>query len=177
MTIDNLTYEQKISLAEEFLAEAFVAASEKYGINHRDVSRLAIRIAFSAANAPKVKPASPKQPLPPEAPELWRTRDLNRRENAPGFIRRVYREWLGAGLERRHLATLDPDLYRALSVWVVRHPDDPIIAQLPPQHERIDEVIDQLSAEYPLDVLRKLGRVIDSRMRRKKNAQGIVMQR
>ncbi|NBU58712.1 MAG: hypothetical protein EBS23_02825 [Betaproteobacteria bacterium] len=106
--------------------------------------------------------------LPAVPPALWKDRDLNRRENAPAFITRVYDRWLGKGLERRHLATLDPDLYRALSVWVVRHPDDPIVAQLPPQHELVDELIEQLSAEYPVDVLRKLGRAIDSRMRRKR---------
>lgn len=109
--------------------------------------------------------------LPAAAPALWKDRDLNRRENAPAFIARVYARWLGKGLERRHLATLDRDLYRALSVWVVRHPNDPIVSQLPPQHELVDELIEQLTAEYPADVLRKLGRAIDSRMRRKRSEQ------
>ena len=105
--------------------------------------------------------------LPQTAPEFWKTRDLNLRENAPQFIRRVYAQWLGRGLERKDIAQLDQDLYKALSVWLSRHPKDPIVADLPPQREKLDELIDELSAKYPLEDLRKLGHAIDARLRRK----------
>ena len=130
-----------------------------------------------SANSSKADPASPNRPLPQKAPELWRQRDLTRRENAPTFIRRVYGQWLGAGLERRDLATLDPDLYSALSVWLIRHPDDPIAGQLPPQHELTNELIAQLSAVYPTDLLRKLGRAIHTRERSKQSWRNSKMPR
>lgn len=106
--------------------------------------------------------------LPRKAPELWAQRDLNRRENAPQFIRRVYGRWLGQGLARKDLTTLDPDLYKALSVWLSRHKDDAIVEVLPPQSNQIDDLIERLSAEYSLEDLRKLGYAIDSRLRRKR---------
>lgn len=107
--------------------------------------------------------------LPQTAPEFWKARDLNLRENAPQFIRRVYAQWLGRGLERKDIARLDQDLYKALSVWLSRHPEDPIVADLPPQREKLDELIDELSAKYPLEDLRKLGHAIDARLRRRQN--------
>jgi hypothetical protein len=112
-------------------------------------------------------PALPEPPL--SAPVLWKARDLNLRENAPQFIRRVYANWLGRGLERKDIARLDPDLYKALSVWLSRHPEDPIVADLPPLREKLDELIDELSAKYPLEDLRKLGHAINARLRRKQN--------
>jgi hypothetical protein len=116
------------------------------------------------------KPSDIDTVEPPEtAPELWKSRDLNLRENASQFVRRVYAAWLGRGLERKDLARLDPDLYKALSVWLSRHPEDPIVADLPPQREKLDELIDELSAKYPIEDLRKLGHAIDARLRRKKN--------
>lgn len=104
--------------------------------------------------------------LPNKAPALWSERDLNLRENAPQFIRRVYGDWLGRGLARKDLSRLDEHLYGALSVWLTRHPDDEIVRLLPSQGEQIDELIERLSAEYPVEFLRKLGYAIDSRMRR-----------
>ncbi|MEQ1671524.1 MAG: hypothetical protein ABL893_11750 [Hyphomicrobium sp.] len=106
------------------------------------------------------------QTLPSQAPELWTKRDLNLRENAPQFVRRVYAAWLGRGLARKDLAKLDDDLYKALAVWLSRHPDDEIGRMLPPQSEMIDGIIERLSAEFPVEVLRKLGYAIDSRLRR-----------
>lgn len=115
---------------------------------------------------PRLAPLEPDEPLPAEAPELWARRDLNRRETAPQFIRRVYGDWLGHGLARKDLARLDEELYRALSVWLSRHPDDEMAKLLPSQTEQIDALIDRLSQEYPIEFLRKLGYAIDSRMRR-----------
>lgn len=179
MTTDNLSYKQKIALAKEFLAQSFITASAQYGLDRNDVSRVALQLAFSSANSSarpqQTEPDSPSQPLPSEAPELWRKRDLNRRENAALFIRRVYAPWLGRGLKRSDLAELDRDLYKALSVWISRHPDDPIVAQLPPLRANLDEVMAHLSALYPLDVLRKLGYAVDARMRRKNSEDKIKM--
>lgn len=120
-----------------------------------------------AVGADAERPAMHPIDLPASAPEAWKARDLNMRENAPQFIRRVYAEWLGRGLERKDIARLDQDLYKALSVWLSRHPEDPIVADLPPQREKLDELIDELSSKYPLEDLRKLGHAIDARLRRK----------
>ena len=112
------------------------------------------------------QPASKQLLMPAKPKEFWAQRDLNLRENPPQFIRRVYEKWLGQGLARKDLAQLDPDLYKALSVWLSRHPEDDLAQVLPPQSDVIDDIISRLSAEYPLEVLRKLGYAIDARLRR-----------
>jgi len=111
--------------------------------------------------------APPPPALPEKAPELWVERDLNRRENAPQFIRRVYAPWLGKGLARKDISRLDGDLYKALSVWLSRHKDDEIAQLLPSQSDRIDELIERLGNEYSIEDLRRLGYAIDSRLRRR----------
>ncbi len=63
------------------------------------------------------------EPLPDHAPELWANR-RGRKENPIAFIRRVYARWLGHGLKRGDIRTLDQPLYQALAVWMHRHPDD-----------------------------------------------------
>ena len=122
--------------------------------------------AITKAMLPRLAPLAPDKPVPDEAPELWARRDLNRRETAPQFIKRVYGEWIGHGLARKDLARLDEELYRALSVWLNRHPEDEMARLLPSQSEQLDELIERLSAEYPIEFLRKLGYAIDSRIRR-----------
>lgn len=122
--------------------------------------------AGASAEANATPAAALKKKLPAAAPELWAARDLNLRENPSRFIKRVYSKWLGEALERSHLASLDPPLYKALSVWLTRNPDDPIAYLLPSKKRSTAELIDRLSAEYPLDELRKLGYAIDARMRR-----------
>ena len=77
----------------------------------------------------------------------------------------MYGKWLGKGFQRRDLGNLDAELYRALSVWVYRHPDD-VIPELPPISDVMDQMIERLSAELSLDELRKLGYAIDTRLRR-----------
>jgi hypothetical protein len=114
------------------------------------------------------KPIGPQGEFgPADAPEKWsERRRLFSRDNPPDFIRRVYGQWLGRGLARKDIARLDPELYRALAVWLNRHPDDEIGRLLPTQSEQLDELIERLSAEYPVEVLRKLGYAIDTRLRR-----------
>lgn len=60
--------------------------------------------------------------LPKRAPELWSER-TGRKENPVAFIRRVYAPWVGRGLQRAHLHSLDLPLYTALAVWLHRHPE------------------------------------------------------
>jgi hypothetical protein len=59
---------------------------------------------------------------PDKAPELWSERK-GTKDNPVTFIRRVYAPWLGRGLRRSHLLSLDRALYTSLSVWLHRHPE------------------------------------------------------
>lgn len=149
--------------------QAFLDACREECLDREDAESVARELLAEMLSGQPAKDTSLKCDLPSTAPEQWKTRDLNRRENAPQFISRVYSEWLGRGLERRDLARLDPDLYKALSVWLSRHPEDPIAVVLPPQKEKLDDLIDHLSATYPVETLRKLGHAIDGRLRRRKN--------
>lgn len=131
-----------------------------------DLAEISYQTAAYFTAAPEL-PTVPTEVSPPEAaPELWASRDLNRRESPPQFIRRVYSDWLGHGLQRRHLVTLDPALYKALSVWLTRKPDDEIVGELPAHGHSTNDLIDRLSADYSLDDLRKLGYAINARLRR-----------
>jgi hypothetical protein len=84
------------------------------------------------------------------------------------FLRATYGRWIGRGLTRRHINMLDPDLYRALSVWEHRHPEDRI-TDLPTLAEEIDARIAALAHEFSPDELRKLGSTLQTRHRRSKN--------
>lgn len=99
--------------------------------------------------------------------EKWATRDKNRSESPVAFTRRVYAKRLGAGLTRPELRELDPDLYRALYVWIHRHPDDDI-PELLSVSEVIDQKIERLAEEFTPDELRKLGLALQARARRMK---------
>lgn len=143
----------------------FHLLANKYGLDGRAVRSLLISLLSDYKNTTEAGEA--KSALPQNAPELWGDRDLNHRENPPQFVRRVYAQWLGHGLARKHLASLDPALYKALGVWLTRHKDDDITSVLPPQSDILDELIDRLRAEYPLEDLRKLGYAIDARLRRR----------
>ena len=110
-------------------------------------------------------PADSEVPLPDAAPELWSGRE-GRKENPIAFIQRVYAPWLGRGLNRAHIRNLDLPLYRALSVWVHRHPKQEM-SELPSISQSIDDKIARLSLEFSPDELRKLGLAIQNRGRRK----------
>lgn len=142
--------------------DAFETFADRSGLDlPQRIEILRMLLASHEAQLPRPKVV----PLPTTAPEAWSKRDLNLRENPVEYTRRVYGRWLGHGLTRKDLKALDPDLYRALSVWVSRHPDD-AIAELPAQSEILDDLIDRLSAQLSLDDLRKLGYAIDTRLRR-----------
>lgn len=151
---------ERINGAKRLILEAFNAARDGYKLSPGELA-LIVNETLRSANEPR-----PASPLPAAAPETWKERDLNRRENAPAFIRRVYGPWIGHGLTRAALSELDHDLYRALGVWLTRHPDDPLASQLPRRSDLIDGVIEDLSAVYPVETLRKLGHAIDARIRR-----------
>ena len=85
---------------------------------------------------------------------------------APETMTTIYGPWLGRGLTRKHIKAHDSELYRALSVWLTRHPDDGIASALPRQSDILDDLIDRLSAEFSLEDLRKLGYAINARLRR-----------
>lgn len=126
-------------------------------------------------------PGPPKQQtsIPDHAPQLWKDgREITlhlpsgevRKQtfNPVQFIRAIYGRWIGRGLTRRHLNKLDPDLYRALSVWEHRHPEDRLM-ELPTLAEEIDAKIAALAHEFSPDELRKLGSTLQTRHRRSKN--------
>lgn len=100
---------------------------------------------------------------PAEAPELWAGRE-GRRENPVAFIRRVYGRYLGHGLTRAHIRRLDLPLYRALSVWVIRHPDD-TLPELPSRSDEVDRMLENLAVDATPDQLRRLGLALQSRKR------------
>lgn len=104
--------------------------------------------------------------LPKRAPELWSDRGTSdSRESPTEFVRRVYARWLGCGLTRAHVRQLDLPLYRALSAWMSRHPEDDL-SELPSLSESIDQKVARLSAEFTEDELRKLGLALQNRARR-----------
>lgn len=107
-------------------------------------------------------------PLPTKAPMLWKeAREKGIKVDPHIFTHLYYRKWIGHGLTRQHLNRLDPDLYRALSVWEHRHPQDRIAA-IPTLAEVLDQRIAKLSEEFTADELRKLGSTLQTRHRRAK---------
>jgi len=106
------------------------------------------------------------QAVPRSAPELWAERDLNKRETVQTFIERVYARWLNPGFERQILGQLDPPLYKALSVFLTRHPTHPLADRLTSKRRSTQELIERLTAEYSPEELRKVGYAIDAKLRR-----------
>lgn len=113
------------------------------------------------------RPRLAETALPDSAPEAWTDRDLNKKESPVEFVRRVYRKWLGKGMTRRQLRALDIDLYRALSVWMHRHPEDEL-SELASGSEHIDAIYDRLADELSPDDLKRLSYAIDARTRTRK---------
>lgn len=154
---DDIDSSQRIERAKQFILEAFDAAREVHALTPGELALIFNDVVRSRQTF------STSIRLPTAAPETWVARDLNRRENAPTFIRRVYSPWIGRGLTRARIKELDPDLYRALSVWLTRHPDDMIAADLPRKSDVLDDLIQDLTAVYPLEILRRLGHAIRAR--------------
>jgi len=143
--------------------EAFDACAAEFDLNQDE--RVEVLRKMLAATRRDALDRKSDIALPKTAPALWADRDRNEKENPVEFTRRVYARWLGRGLTRRLLRQLDDQLYRALSVWTYRHPED-TLAELPPMSAEMDELIERLSTELSLEDLRKLGYAIDTRLRR-----------
>ena len=109
----------------------------------------------------------PRLALPKSAPQAWADRDLTAKVSPVAFARQVYKAWLGRGLTRQHLNKIDPSLYRAISVWETRHPDDRL-TEVPTLSETIDQRIASLAGEFSEEELRRLGSTLQTRQRRTK---------
>lgn len=145
----------------------FRRQAQRHDLGHAD-RKAVLRQLQSAFDDPQTTPSRLAQEsarLPAAAPKLWAERDLNERETVPAFIENVYASCLDH-LERRHIATLDPALYKALSVFLTRNPDHPIAQRLPSSRDRTKELIDRLTAEYSPEELVRVGQAIDARLRR-----------
>lgn len=95
---------------------------------------------------PEAQPPNPDYlPLPKEAPELYRDR-ANRKETAPEFTYRVYKPWLGKGLARNHLLSLDRSLYEGIRNWVKKKPL-PDWLDLPMLKELIDKQLEEMGVK------------------------------
>lgn len=107
-----------------------VEASPAFHEAARALDRIEVKHGLRIADRLKLRQALVTQmmfrvgePEPPaEAPELWTERG-GRKENPVSFIRRVYAPWLGKGLQRSDLHSLDRPLYAALAVWLHRYPE------------------------------------------------------
>jgi hypothetical protein len=83
--------------------------------------------------------------LPTHAPTAWKD-DKQPGETPPAFIKRVYGEWLGKGLDRAHIRNLDRPLYVALDNWLRQH-DMPLDVDLPTRKEQNSRWVERIEAE------------------------------
>lgn len=75
-------------------------------------------------------PAESFEPPTKDDVEKWMDQPKSSTETVPEFIARVYRKWLGRGLNRAHLQ-VDPSLSRALTDWLHVHKELPESLNLP----------------------------------------------
>ncbi|MBU0641909.1 MAG: hypothetical protein KJ731_16450 [Alphaproteobacteria bacterium] len=108
-------------------ADFYVLLGEKLGMAHLLL--------------PELRPSNPPE-LPQEAPEIFKARK-DRRETIIDFIARVYEPWLGRGLARSHLWSLDRSAYYAVENWGRKKPV-PDWFDLPTKQELNDRELDQL---------------------------------
>lgn len=114
--------EQPWSAATIAAEKAIVAVENQHNLG--PVERLHLRQQLLDDMAEQLLAQCPIHDYKPKyAPELWAERK-GRKENPPAFVRRVYARWLGRGISRGDLRTIDPPLYQALAVWIHRHPDE-----------------------------------------------------
>jgi hypothetical protein len=111
-TIEQITADVRAAFQKAIAAEDLSPADAVHVLSSLLVEALDAAIHGEAACA-----------LPDTAPELWENR-IGRKENPITFTKRVYAPWIGKGLQRSHLLTLDKTLYSALGVWLHRHPED-----------------------------------------------------
>jgi hypothetical protein len=86
------------------------------------------------------------------APLSWNESRLPA-ETPPNFIRRVYDNWLGKGLDRAHIRSLDPSLSQALDNWLRKNPM-PEDIDLPTRKQNNDRRLASIeSGDIPLSTL------------------------
>lgn len=155
----------RLDAAREFLLRAFETACLAHNLTSDE--RAAILEDLAVATGGRDAATSISVPLPDRAPEIWSERDRTQRQNPAQFVRRVYAQWIGRGLTRQALCLLDEPVYRALSVWEHRHPEDRI-HEILTLSEVIDSKISSLSAEFTPDELKTLGTTLQSRLARQR---------
>lgn len=156
----------RIAAAKAYLLQSFELARLAHGLDKDDA-------ALILADLNRMLSATDQPPAPPvravnavtisQAPELWSER-RGRNENPIAFIRRVYAPYLGNGMTRPLLRQLDWPLYRALSVWELRHPADRM-HDMPTKSDLIDRKIAELAARGTPDELRSIGLTLQARRR------------
>ena len=162
MTANQSDKDRSLDEAKAFLLYAFDSACQRNDLQPDQAATLITALALHAARKAQLLGADE---LPASAPELWRERDLNRRENPIQFVRRVYASHLAKRMTRKHLRKIDPDLYRALTVWETRHPDQ-TVKELVKLKDSVDEGIAVLSAIFSPDELTRLATILQARYRR-----------
>lgn len=92
--------------------------------------------------------------LPTEAPEKYQ--GLRGPETPPAFVQRVYGEWLGQGLTRAHIRTLDPKLYEGINNWLSRPSNEwPADVDLPTLKEQNDRDFAAMAASDTQGIIGK----------------------
>ncbi len=70
-------------------------------------------------------------PTKEDISEFWMDQPKSSKEAVPEFIARIYKPWLGQGLNRAHLKATDPSLSRAITDWLRKHKKLPDYLDLP----------------------------------------------
>jgi hypothetical protein len=164
---DDYDHLQRLEAARQFILGAFDIACKAHAVPRTDLAAI-IKSAMDDVGPAEV--ATPA-PLPLAPPELWSKR-TDRAESPVGFVRRVYAPYIGHGFTRPDLRKLDPELYRAVTVWEHRHPEDRM-TEIPKKSEVIDARLAALSSRITPDELRQLGYALQGRASRRKRQPSI----
>jgi hypothetical protein len=104
--------------------------------------------------------------LPENAPSTWKD-DKQPGETPPDFIKRVYGAWVGKGLTRAHIRTLDKPLWQALYNFL-RTNEMPADVDLPTRAENTTRWVERLETAGAVDeTLREAARLRSALYRRK----------
>lgn len=106
-------------------------------------------------------------PQPAVAPKTWTEHGKGNSDSPATFTRAVYKRWIGKGFTRAWLYELDPPLYRALALYMSRHPDEDY-ADLPDSNLDVDALLARLGGLLTEDELRRAGLAIEARRQRAK---------
>lgn len=129
-------------LVEERLQELDEFAEANPGKPVSDIARELFPGLEAALDPEK---ALDKNPLPNVAPATWKA-DKQPGETPPAFVKRVYGEWLGSGLDRAGLRKVDPALSQAIDNWSRRH-EWPADVDLPTRGEQNRRWVERVERE------------------------------